>query len=425
MKRFNRILSVTLSLLLLLLCLSPCAPTQTAKAASRITSVIFMIGDGMGINSLRLAEQEGYTLFMEENADLKGWSRTRSNSSDVTDSAAGATALSCGVRVNNGQLCVYPDDGDRAVSRPRIITENAMRCGMHVGVVTTDKTCGATPAAYTVHTSSRNNFEDIGAQQLSLPFDLIWGANATLFTASQAQQHGWTYVKNASQLSELKPGSRSFAQLTSDCWRLTPSANAPTLAQMTQKALELLQKSSSLGFFLMVEGAHIDKCADDSKNGQVDYPSKRADTAEAVKSFDDAVKTAVEFARRDGHTLVVVTADHETGDIYLEEGTREYTFHSASHTGKDVPVFVYGADDLFAPGQALDNRDFPNLIAGVLGWKERFPLEDPPGGVPLTPPEPEEEGEKTNLWRNIADFFKRIADFFSGLFRSLLDLLGL
>ena len=425
MKRYYRVLSVTLSLLLLLLCLTPFSPAQKAQAASRITSVIFMIGDGMGINSLRLAEQEGYTLFMEENADLKGWSRTRSNSSDVTDSAAGATALSCGVRVNNGQLCVYPDDGERTVSRPRIITENALRYSMKVGVVTTDKTCGATPAAYTVHTSSRNNYEDIGLQQLDLPFDLIWGAKAGTFTSSDAAAKGWTYVKNASQLSELKPGSRSFAQLASDCWRLTPSANAPTLAQMTQKAIDLLNRASVNGFFLMVEGAHIDKCADDSKNGQVDYPSKRADTAEAVAGFDNAVRTAVEFARRDGHTLVVVTADHETGDIYPDGSAGEYTFHSASHTGKDVPVFVYGADDLFDPGQALDNRDIPNLLAGVLGWEERFPLEDPPGGVTLTPPEPEEDSERTNLWRSLSGFFKRVSDFFTRLLRDLLALFGL
>ena len=413
MKSLKKIICAVLSIIMLFcfFCIS------SAAEETQIRNVIFMIGDGMGYNHLRLAEQEGYTLFMEQGADLAGWSRTRSASSSVTDSAAGATALSCGIRVANRQVCVFPDDTHPGET-PRIITENAARHGMHVGIVTSDKTTGATPAAYSAHTSSRDNEKDISSQQLSSGFDLIWGANTSTVTASQAEANGFVYVTNVSGLRALEPGTRSFGQFPSDGWKLSPSKSTPTLEEMTRKSIELLSADAANGFFLMVEGAHIDKISDDTLNNAVDYPSKRADTAEAVKSFDLAVQAAAEFARADGHTMVIVTVDHETGDLYYEENTMEYTFHSSGHTGKNVPVFVYGAADLFAEDAAMDNRDFPNLIAARLGWEERFPVADPVPAEPTkTPDNDTEKPAKQTLWQRIAAFFRKIGDFIRRLFR--------
>ena len=178
----------------------------------------------------------------------------------------------------------------------------------------------------------------------------------------------------------------------------------------------------------MVEGAHIDKCADDTgEDGQKDYPEKRADTAEAVAAFDNAVKAAVAFAEADGHTLVLVTADHETGNITPDEETGEYAFLSSSHTGRDVPVFVYGAPELFGEGEAVDNRDIPNLIAGRLGWEERFPIADPlpeepteePDGDPTGPADDLSHGKDNirSFLQLLKDFFQRIARWFRELFR--------
>ena len=262
--------------------------------AAGIENVIFMIGDGMGINHLRLAAQEGYTLFMEDNADLAGWSRTRSASSSVTDSAAGATALACGVRVNNKQVGEYPPSMNKTGLRPRSITENALSHGMRVGIMTTDKTNGATPAGFSAHTGSRDNGTDISNQQLASGFDLIWGANTGSVTSSAAEANGFTYFTNVTGLRALQPGGRSFGQLPSDCWSLTPSKSSPTLAEMTNTAISLLSADAPDGFFLMVEGAHIDKFADDkTDDGAVDYPEKRAKAAECVAAFDLAVQAAV------------------------------------------------------------------------------------------------------------------------------------
>ena len=397
-----------------------CFAVPAGADEAQIKNVIFMIGDGMGINHLRLAEQEGYTLFMEQNADLTGWSRTRSASSSVTDSAAGATALSCGVRVNNGQVCVFPSSMEKTGLRPRIITENAAAHGMRVGIVTSDKTNGATPAGFSAHTESRDNGTDISNQQLASGFDLIWGADTSSVTSSAAEANGFTYFTNVTGLRALKPGERSFGQLPSDCWSLTPSKSSPTLAEMTRTAVSLLSADAPDGFFLMVEGAHIDKFADDkADDGAVDYPEKRAKTAECVAAFDLAVQAAVKFAREDARTLVIVTADHETGNLYFDDAAGEYAFHSASHTGSNVPIFVYGASDLFAAGTETDNRGIPNLIAERLGWTERFPIEDPAPQPPAEEPSgsTEEETDGRNIFQRIIDWFRRIFSTIASWFR--------
>ncbi len=433
MKLSKRLLSLALSLLLALLCFSALAAADAEPAD--VYNVIFMIGDGMGINHLRLAEQEGYTLFMEQAAELSGWSRTRSYSSSVTDSAAGATALSCGVRINNKQLCVFPDGVGSPDTVPRIITENAKRHGMRVGIVTTDKTNGATPAGFSVHTDSRDNGEAISGQQLRSDFDLIWGAKTSTVTEAAAVKNGYSYITNVMELRDLTPGARSFGQFPADCWQLTPSKSTPTLAEMTEKAISLLNADAEDGFFLMVEGAHIDKCADDTgEDGQKDYPEKRAATAEAVAAFDNAVKAAVTFSEADGHTLVLVTADHETGKITPDGETGEYAFLSSSHTGRDVPVFVYGAPDLFGQGETMDNRDIPNKLAGRLGWEETFPIEDPvpvqepeeettekptetPATEPTTKPSGGSSGTGLSFLQMLRAFFQRVIQWFRQLFR--------
>ena len=430
MKRTKQLLAI----LLCLCCLLSCAVFAGAAEGGEIRNVIFMIGDGMGYNHLKLAEEQGYEIFMDDSPDLQGWSRTRSTNNKVTDSAAGATALSCGVRTNNGMLCVFPDEEKRELVQPRIITENAILHGMKTGIVTTDETNGATPAGYSVHTLSRSNTDDIIAQQLKSKIDLILGKKQSAATKSAVEAAGFRYLSTRADLEALTVGTRGYGQFGSSLWKLNLSDSKPSLAQMSQKAISLL--NGDKGFFLMVEGAHIDKNADDSQDGIVDYPVKVMNTAEAVKTFDDAVRAAVDFAREDGHTLVVITADHETGDLRYEEETGRMTFHSASHSAANVPVFVYGATDLFENGAEMDNRDIANLIAAKLGWEERFPIEDPvstdpdPEEEPVTETQPVSETEpaKTDgsadsssgffdcMMQSIRDFFARIAQWFRDLF---------
>ena len=413
MQQTKRILAVFLCVC----CLALCAAPTAFSADGGIRNVIFMIGDGMGYNHLKLAEEEGFEIFMDDVPDLLGWSRTRSANNKVTDSAAGATALACGVRTNNKMLAVFPEEEKRETLQPRSVTENAILHGMKTGIVTTDYTSGATPAGFSVHVLSRSDAQSITAQQLSGNIDLILGKKEDAAEQSAVEEAGYRYLETRADLAALRVGARAFGQFGSDIWKLDLPAEAPSLAEMCATAVSLLTTKNPKGFFLMVEGAHIDKNADDSKDGLKDYPEKRANVAEAVKTFDNAVRAAVDFAKKDGRTLVIITADHETGNLYPDGEDGRMTFHSASHTSANVPVFVYGARDLFENGAVMNNTDLVNLVAEKLGWEERFPIEDPVGFVAESPAPvqetPQSNGNKPGsfllrLWQWICDFFKRL-----------------
>lgn len=376
MMKTKKILALLLTMALLFGSLSIAV---SGTDSGQIKNVILMIGDGMGENHLNLAKQEGVQLFMEDNCDLRGQSKTRSLM-EVTDSAAGATALSCGVRVINGTLGVYAMDPLGLFSTPVSLTEAAMASGMKTGIVTTDSTAGATPSGFSVHCISRSFEASISAQQIKTDIDLIWGDTCEALDTEAAEENGFAVITTKDEMDALTPGTRSFGQFSGNMWQLAvPEDDAsPNLTEMTEKAISLLDNED--GFFLMVEGAHIDKHSHKTDDG-VNYPEKVANAAEAVEEFDNAVEAAVSFAREDGETLVVVTADHETGAIELIDGT--YTYTSGSHSGDNVPLMVFGSDSLIEDGAAIDNKDIPVRIANALGWDSNtFPASE--DGVFLT-----------------------------------------
>lgn len=324
------------------------------KNDEKIENVILLIGDGMGVMSIEKTKHETGKALTMDTFGVVSRSQTASADSSVTDSAAGATALACGVRTNNGCVGVYPDDMNAERSYPMNLCEFAMSKGMMTGVVTTDSTRGATPGGFTAHTSSRNNTTDITNQQIRSGIDLIWGVATSTCKKSEVENVGYEYVADYASMSALTEGTKSFGQFTGELWK-SDCGTMPTLSQMTTKAIDLLDDGEN-GFFLMVEGAHIDK-NNHSNNGE--------GMKEALLSFDDAVKAALDYAKADKHTLVVVTADHETGGITLENG--EYVYTTSGHTGADVPLFVYGSDDFIKDGEeAILNTDIPKRIVAAL-----------------------------------------------------------
>ena len=368
---------LTVFLLTAILVLTSAAPIAAAESAKTYTNVILMIGDGMGENHLALAKQErGISLYMENNCDVRGYSKTRSVSNRVTDSAAGGTALATGVRTNNRYVASYFYDPLCWFSMPRTLAEAAKDSGRRSGVITTDRTDGATPSSFTVHTSDRDNSADISAQQAKSPLDLIWGGTVETFSAAEAEANGFTVVTTAQEMQALEPGSKSFAQFdVNTMWRtkVPEGSTSPTLSQMTEKAIDLLQNRN--GFFLMVEGAHIDKHSHGSNDAD-NYAKKVSNAAQAVEEFDHAIEVAAEFAKQDGNTLVVVTADHETGGITLKDG--KYVYTKTSHTNADVPVFVFGSKDLLAAGEHIENRQVARRIGKAMGLPaEAFPASMP------------------------------------------------
>lgn len=343
------------------------APT-TKKASEYfdedIKNVIYLIGDGMGFNHLEKTKAERNTGLVMDTFDIQGKAMTRSLTKRVTDSAASGTALATGSRTYNKAIGVYLFDKKPSYSYPKNLRELCSERGMLTGVVTTDETTGATPSAFSAHSSDRYNTEDITKDQLTSSADLIWGQANNVATKSEAEANGYTYVTTYGEMMALEEGSRSYGQFTNALWTLEQSdENTPNLEQMTMKAIDILDDTDE-GFFLMIEGAHIDKYS---------HSNRDADMTEALLEFDSTVEAVLEYAKNDGETLVVVTADHETGAI-TPDGNG-YKFTSDDHSNADVPLRVYGSDRIIYSGERINNYEIPMRIAYTIGFSEEdFPV---------------------------------------------------
>ena len=330
-------------------------------------NVILMIGDGMGFNTVEAAKNRyGINELPMETFPVHSQSKTRSASNEITDSAAGATALSCGVRTYNNAVGVYPfAPFAKKFNTPKSLTELAKENGKSAGVVTTDKTSGATPASFSAHSFIRQFEPDISVDQMRSDLDLIWGSKSTTVTKLGCKLGGFELITTSAEMNALQPGTKSFAQFDIDAFaNVTNDNDNPYLSDMTKKAIELLSNNDN-GFFLMVEAAHIDKFS--HKN------ILEGSTAQVIE-FNKAIQVAYDFAKQDGDTLVLVTADHETGGITYNESTGEYYYTTTSHTGVNVPVYVSAADAGFITGEAYDNYCISTQLARVMGYdKSQFP----------------------------------------------------
>lgn len=373
---FKRILAFSTALLLALTCALGLG-NNVSDNYKEYKNVILMIGDGMGENTLAVTRQRYNTSLFLDTMPVHGNSDTRSFIFDYTDSAAGGTALACGIRVwinSVARFAFHPFTLDDT-SVPVSLTELAKANGKSAGVVTTDKTSGATPASFSAHAISRTLDREIGKDQLKSGLDLIWGGAADYVTEDRCAANGFDYISTATELEALEEGSRSFAQFDfDDLKNCTNNNDTPSITEMTEKAIDLLDDNDN-GFFLMVEGACIDKFSHDN-----DFEG----ATKCVMAFDEAVKAAVEYAKADGETLVVVTADHETGGIKYNAEKDEYYYTRDDHSTADVPLFVSEADAGFTDGQLVENRQISVQIARVMGFDEtQFPAVKPYSGDPV------------------------------------------
>ena len=306
------------------------AEEYAVEYAGERLNVIFMIGDGMGFDHVAAAEAKYGKLFFNNNADFTGEATTFShNPFGPTDSAAAATALATGRKTDNGQ--VGQRDGREFTS----LTEIALAQGFAAGVIATEGVDGATPAGFSAHTSSRNDKDGILADQLKSGIDLFFGSNA-----------------------EISAGGKVFAafeEIPLD----GEGGRTPSLAQLVTAALDILSRDEQ-GFFLMVEESHIDKRS---------HENDLAGALEHVKAYDNAVKAAVEYAERIGNTVVIVTADHETGGLrYNGESAEELNdgmYTRGSHSGANVPYYVFGDID-YEFAEVMDNTWLSRLARAAL-----------------------------------------------------------
>ncbi len=273
-------------------------------------NIILMIPDGTGVASLTVArEVKGAPLVLDQ--VMCGLVQTRSMSHTVTDSAAAGTAMSCGERTRNGAIAVSTENIPLLT-----FGEWARRQGKAVGIVTTDIITGATPSAFSAHAASRNDAEIILEQQITSDFDLFFAGGQTYLTEARKamlQEEGFMLVQTVDELRAAQ--GRLFGLFAPQT--MTPmverrqggASTEPTLAEMSAKALDLLSKDPD-GFFLMIEGAQVDKG---------NHAHDIAWATYELLAFDEAVEAVLEWAKTREDTIVVIAPDHETGGLTIHD----------------------------------------------------------------------------------------------------------
>ncbi len=319
---------------------------QTSSAeppSSGKRNLVFMVSDGMGPASLSLTRSfRQYTEGLEYGDTLTldrhfwGSSRTRSSSSLITDSAAGATAFSCGLKSYNGAISTLPD-----ATACGTVLEAAKRAGYLTGLVVTTDITDATPACFSSHVDVRTQNDEIALQQvgrgpLGRVVDLMLGGGRCRFlpngTAGGCRQddvnvvdiardeHGWNYIDDRASFDEFALGRKDLplpmlglfaaTDIPFELDRRHLDDVYPSLSEMTGLALRTLEKAtrhSDKGFFLMVEGSRIDHAG---------HGNDPAAQVREVLEYDRAAKAVIDFLdESEVEGVMVATSDHETGGL--------------------------------------------------------------------------------------------------------------
>ncbi|WP_028403278.1 alkaline phosphatase [Ectobacillus panaciterrae] len=317
----------------------------------QIKNVIFLIGDGMGVpytSAYRHMKDDKSTFEVEKMAFdnyLVGMQTTYPDdpAQNITDSASAATAMSAGVKTYNAAIAV-----DKKQSVVKTVLEQAKENGKSTGLVATSEVTHATPASYGAHDVNRKNMDAIANDYFDElvggkhKVDVILGGGLNNFTpegrkaddrdlVSEFKKAGYSYVTNKDELLKDKNGQILGLFAPGGMPKMIDrTADMPSLEDMTNAAINRLGKNKD-GFFLMVEGSQIDWAGHDN------------DVVAAMSEMDDfekAFKAAIEFAKKDKHTLVVATADHSTGGLSLGSNGVYNWFPEPIKAAKRTPDFM-------------------------------------------------------------------------------------
>ncbi|WP_133556324.1 alkaline phosphatase [Pedobacter duraquae] len=330
---------------------APYRPTYKSDGGlGKVKNVILLIGDGMGLAQIQAALTANFGLLNLTFFKHLGLSRTEASNSDITDSAAGATAFGTGEKTNNRYISVDPA-GKALKSIPEVIADY----GMKTGIISSGDITDATPAVFYAHQPERSMSREIAADLGTSKVDILVGSNRRSFMEG-ANQHlldtlakkGFTLSRTLKEFEAAKSG-KQLVLLDDSVTRPVKAGRGIMLRTSLLKTIDLLS-ANKRGFFIMAEGA------------QIDYGGHANDLPYAVTElhdFDQTVAEALRFADQDGETLVIVTADHETGGLSLldanaKQGTVRGNFSTDDHTNIMVPVFAYG------PGAANFIGVYPN-----------------------------------------------------------------
>lgn len=319
-------------------------------------NVILMIGDGMSTPQIYAAmlASEFPTAF--ERFPVCGLVKTNSQSHKITDSAAGGTAIATGHKTNNGMIGMNAD----SISVPSML-ELLSEKGMKTGLVVTSYITHATPASFVAKNINRNNYEEIALDIASSDkVDLLIGGGRKHFTdrkdgrnlIDEMTNSGWNYYDTLYNNIEHK---EKLIILANDKHLPAYKERSTFLPDATSLALENLKNEN--GFFLMVEGSQIDFAGHDKDSTYL---------VDEMLDFNNTINNVLEFAEKNPNTLVIVTADHETGGLTIIDpnetySRNEFKFSTGSHTPLLVPIFAIGPGSQNFTG-IMDNTDIIKKI---------------------------------------------------------------
>ncbi|MFC1502320.1 alkaline phosphatase [bacterium] len=355
-KSFFRIIQIFL-FLLILTGLSCSLQEENPK------NIILFIGDGMGTAHVTAAKTVNGSLNMER-LPVGGFLTTHSINKYITDSAASGTALATGYKTYNGAIAI-----SQALDTLKTVLEQAEECGKSTGLVSTSSITHATPASFGAHVNDRDKHAQIALDLVHSGVDVMIGGGLGYFLPNthanslrddeldliSQLELDYPVVTAHETFQQVEESRGLYGFLAIKHMPEDPDQRVP-LAELTHKAIEILSRNRK-GFFLMVEGSQIDWAAHDNDSDRI--------IRETI-DFDNAVGIGLDYAEKEGNTLVIVTADHETGGYAVENGSiekrkiSEADFTTGSHTGSMVPLFGYG------PGSSRFGGIHDNTFVGKM-----------------------------------------------------------
>lgn len=361
--------------------------TSGMTYAQQAKYVFYFIGDGMGVNQVNgtemyLAELEGrigikpllFTTF-----PVAGMATTFSATNSVTDSSAAGTALSTGEKTYNGAIGM--DDNKNVL---QTVAEKAKKAGRKVGVTTSVSVDHATPAAFYAHQPNRSMYYEIALDLPKAGFDFYAGGGflkpTTTADKKEApsifpifEKNGYTiargldeYKSKAAQADKMILIQKEGAEPSCLPYAIDRKEGDLTLAEITESAISFLTKGKDKGFFLMVEGGKIDWAC---------HSNDPATTFNEVVDMDNAVRVAYEFYKKHPkETLIVITADHETGGLGLGTAKYELQLKSLVNQKESQEVLSRSITDLRKMNRPVSWEEVKSLLAEKMGFWKELPL---------------------------------------------------
>ena len=325
--------------------------------------VVLFIGDGMGVNHVKATSSYYEKQMFMTSLEYQGMVSTFSNSLfSPTDSAAAASSLATGRKFNNKEVSRHNGIDITTIS------EKAKNKGLGVGIVTTDNLYGATPASFSSHANNRGDTKQIVLAQAKSNIDLFLGAGKTTYEAYKNlfENNGYNYKNDLSLFeNNFEKQIGVFNNIVAE----NGDNISPTLEMLTEYAITYLEANYPNGYFLMIEGAHIDKAS---------HSNDIFKMMSYLNSFDESIKICHDKLQTQPNVTIMVTADHETGGLNYNNQTKDEINNSlytrSGHSSKNVPYFIYQKTESTIKLNSvlknkIDNTDIFKLSEALLNLK--------------------------------------------------------